>query len=110
MAKSARLHFPNSVADEAEKRHAAAVIRESMSTKNWIRTVVLAGILAWPGVETYRYFVAVGQRDAALLQHERVAARVAQAQSAHASREQKNAPVVPVAHPASGQPQTPSNL
>jgi|WetSurMetagenome_2_1015567.scaffolds.fasta_scaffold1331580_2 hypothetical protein len=81
-----------------------------MNTKNWIRVAAMAGILAWPGVETYRCFVAIGQRDAASLQHERVAALVAQAKIAHQAREQKGLPVVPVTHPVSSQSNPPSSL
>jgi hypothetical protein len=34
-----------------------------MNRKNWIRTLVLAGIVAWPAYETYQYRVA--QREVA---------------------------------------------
>jgi hypothetical protein len=29
-----------------------------MKAKNWIRVVVVAGLLSWPGVELYRNYVA----------------------------------------------------
>lgn len=35
-----------------------------MKTKNLIRTAVLAALFAWPGIETYRYFVAQQQLTA----------------------------------------------
>ena len=37
-----------------------------MNTKNWIRIAVVAALLAWPGVETLRYFVAKKQLAASL--------------------------------------------
>jgi hypothetical protein len=37
-----------------------------MKTKNWIRVSVVAALLAWPGVETYRLFVAKQQATTCL--------------------------------------------
>ena len=81
-----------------------------MSTKNWIRTIVAAGLLAWPGVETYRYFVARHVLETALQQQDRVAQRLAQVQQAQAVKEQKPAALIPASHPAATPPKTSSNL
>ena len=55
-----------------------------MSTKTFIRVVVVAALAAWPGVETYRYFQAQKQRDAAQQQEAYMGARLAQLKSKHA--------------------------
>lgn len=81
-----------------------------MSTKNWIRTIVAAGLLAWPGVETYRYFVARHVLETALQQQDRVAQRLAQVQQAQAVKERNSTPLIPASHPAATPPKTSSNL
>ena len=55
-----------------------------MSTRNFIRVVVVAALAAWPGVETYRYFQAQKQRDAAQQQETYIGTRLAQLKSKHA--------------------------
>ncbi len=37
-----------------------------MKTKNWIRTAVVAGLIAWPALETYRYYVAKNELSASV--------------------------------------------
>jgi hypothetical protein len=81
-----------------------------MSIKNWIRVVVLTGILAWPGVETYRYCVALGQQDVALQRQQRVALVLAQTKTAQVARPQRDEAAVPVANPEVGTPKSPSSL
>ena len=81
-----------------------------MSTKNWIRVVGMAGILAWPGVETARYFVAVNQREAAVQRQQQVTSLLAQARTTHLARQQKTETSVPVSNPGSSLPKTPSSL
>ncbi|MBN2506759.1 MAG: hypothetical protein JXQ71_08700 [Verrucomicrobia bacterium] len=51
-------------------------------TKNRIRVVVLAALLAWPGIETCRLIVAKRQLNACEQQQHAVMLRLAQAQSA----------------------------
>ena len=68
------------------------------------------GLIAWPGVETYRCFVARQQLEAALQRQDRVALRLAQVEHAQAAKEQKAAPLMPVSNPTPSQPKTPSNL
>jgi hypothetical protein len=55
-----------------------------MSTKNFIRVVVVAALAVWPGVEVYRYFQAQQQRDAARHQEAYMSTRLAQIKSKHA--------------------------
>jgi hypothetical protein len=55
-----------------------------MSTKTIIRVAVVAALAAWPGVESYRYFKAGKQRDAAQQQESYMTARLAQLKSKHA--------------------------
>lgn len=50
-----------------------------MKSKNIIRALVLAGILAWPSVEVYRLQVARGQADAAQQLASSVQQKLAQA-------------------------------
>ncbi len=83
---------------------------ESMSTKNWIRTIVAVGLITWPGVETYRYLAAKQDLEAALQRQERVAFRIAQARQAQAAKEQKAAPLMPASNPTPSPSKTPSNL
>ena len=47
-----------------------------MNTKNCIRVIVLAGILAWPGVEAYRLHVAKKQLAASEELNKTVMAKV----------------------------------
>lgn len=70
----------------------------------------MAGILAWPGVETARYFVAVNQREAAVERQQRVTGLLAQARTAHLARQQKSESTAPVGNPAVHLPKTPSSL
>ena len=81
-----------------------------MSTKNWIRVSVVAGLLAWPGVETYRYCVAIGQREAALQRQERVAVLFAQAKAAHPARQARGDAVTAPYDPATSQARSDSDL
>lgn len=69
-----------------------------MSTKTLIRVVVVAALAAWPCVETYRYFQAQKQRDAAQQQEAYMATRLAQLKSkqAHLARTGSDNAVQPV--------------
>ena len=81
-----------------------------MSTKNWIRTIVAVGLIAWPGVETYRYVVARQQLEAALQRQDQLALRLAQARNAQAANERKAAPLMPASNPTPSQPKSSSSL
>ena len=54
-----------------------------MKKNQWIRAAVVAGLLAWPGVETWRYFRTVERMEAALQLQDRVSLKLAQARIAH---------------------------
>jgi hypothetical protein len=81
-----------------------------MSTKNCVRTIVAVGLIAWPSVETYRYFVAREQLQAALQRQDRVALRLAQAQHAQATKDRNAVPLTPASNPTSSQPKNSSSL
>jgi hypothetical protein len=51
-------------------------------TKNWIRAAVLAAVLAWPAVETCRYYAARQQLAASLQQQNAVQIELARLKSA----------------------------
>jgi hypothetical protein len=80
-----------------------------MSTRNWIRTAVVVGLVAWPAVEGYRLFVAQQQLAQAVQQNERVSTKLAQARSEQMARQQKEA-VTPVNNPSAAQPKGSSTL
>jgi len=71
---------------------------------------VVVGLIAWPGVETYRCLVAKQELEAALQRQDRIALRLAQVRNEQAAKEQKAAPLTPVSNPTSSQPKTPSSL
>jgi hypothetical protein len=48
-----------------------------MNKKNWIRCIVLVGLLAWPGVETLRYLEARKQLEESITRQRAVSARLA---------------------------------
>lgn len=54
-----------------------------MNKKNLIRIVVLAGLLAWPGVEWYRYQVAKNQLTASIELRLAVTERLASLRQQH---------------------------
>jgi hypothetical protein len=55
------------------------------NTKNVIRVIVLAGLFAWPAVETYRYFVASENLMASEKVLSQVQTKLAQAKARHQS-------------------------
>jgi hypothetical protein len=81
-----------------------------MSTKNWIRTAVVAGLVTWPGVETYRLIVAQEQLAAAQQRQSQVTVKLAQVKNAQFAKQRKGDAVTPVSSPAAAQPKNPSNL
>ncbi len=52
---------------------------EFMHTKNVVRAVVLLGLMAWPGVETYRLYAARQDLAARLQTESKVTLRLAMA-------------------------------
>jgi hypothetical protein len=80
---------------------------EIMSTKNFIRIIVVAALLAWPGVETYRWWVARQQLTASVALQERVAVKLAQMKNAPAK---VSGQPTPVTAPTPAQPSSPSSL
>ena len=52
-------------------------------TKNWIRAVVIAGVISWPGVETYRLCVTTQQMETAQALERSVQVRLAAARTKH---------------------------
>jgi hypothetical protein len=81
-----------------------------MKTKNWIRLVVASALLAWPGVETYRYYVATQQLAAATQLQESVTMKVAQLKAARMAQPTKPGPATPVQNPAPAKTPTTSRL
>jgi hypothetical protein len=73
-----------------------------MSKKNTIRVVVLAGLLAWPGVEYYRYAVAKQQLAASAELNQSVTDRLAAQQQLRSPLSDKELnPVIPASNPSS---------
>ena len=52
-------------------------------TKIWIRVIVIVGILAWPGVETFRLYVTTQKMVAAQALERSVRAKVEAARAKH---------------------------
>ena len=63
-----------------------------MKPKIWIRTIVLAAVLARPAVETYRYCVARQQLAASLDRQHSVQIELARLQSVHVAAHPAPAP------------------
>lgn len=55
----------------------------SIKTKVWIRVVVFAGILAWPGVETYRLVVTTQKMEEAFALERSVRGKLEAARAKH---------------------------
>lgn len=55
----------------------------SIKTKIWIRVVVFAGLLAWPGVETYRLWVTTQRMEQAQALERSVRVKLEAARAKH---------------------------
>lgn len=72
-----------------------------MKSKNFIRLVVVAGLLAWPGVESYRLWVAKQQVAESARQQRAVSERYAYLQKIQVPSPSQGAPAtVPVSNPS----------
>ena len=67
----------------------------NIKTKIWIRVIVICGILAWPGVETYRLWVTTQKMVAAQALERSVRAKVEAARAKHVEVANASAPATP---------------
>lgn len=81
-----------------------------MKTRNVIRAVVVAGLIAWPGVETWRYYVAVRQREAAVERYVEVSSRLMATWRAQRASGSSAVSVQPVSTPHSPAAPSPASL
>jgi hypothetical protein len=82
----------------------------STTTRNCIRTLVVAGLAAWPTYETYRLWVAQQQLIAAMEQHERIELKLVQIKETQMAQQDSTDSLTPVSNPATPPTKTPSSL
>lgn len=82
----------------------------STTTKNYIRALVVAGLIAWPGYETYRLWVAQQQLITAMEQHERIELKLAQTKETQVAKQESPDSLTPVSNPATPPAKAPSSL
>jgi hypothetical protein len=78
---------------------------DDMTNKNWIRAAVLTGLLAWPGLETYRLWVAKKQLTASAELERSVSQRLVSLKKLHVPSLAPSEPeILPVKSPAATAP------